>query len=76
MSDIVNTAPEVKVTRPNGGPDSHNSSFSPVSVTDTTGVVFLGAVAIMLCIVLLSALSQNRKLTTELALLRQKMLER
>jgi hypothetical protein len=76
MSNIESTAPEIKASRPGGSPDSHNSSFSPVSVTDTTGVVFLGAVAIMLCIVLLSALSHNRALDKELALLRQRMVDR
>jgi hypothetical protein len=76
MSNIDNATPEVKMSRPGGGSDSHNDSYSPVNVSDTVGAIVLGVVSIMLCVVLLSALSRNRGLEKDLALLRQRMLDR
>ena len=76
MSDIASTTPEVKVTRPSAGTDNHTRSYSTVKVNDTVGAIWLGVIAIILLGALLRALGQNRKLTTELALFRQKLTER
>lgn len=48
-------------------PRPGNYTFSPVTVTDTTGAAFLGTIAIVLLVALLRALARNRQLEMQLA---------
>lgn len=49
------------------GRGDYYETFSPVTVKETTGTVFLGILAIMLLVALLRSLARNRELAVRLA---------
>ncbi len=70
MTDEQLTFPSGANPKPSADADAYrpgNYTFSPVTVTETTGAAFLGILALTLLIALLRALARNRELEIQLA---------
>ena len=52
---------------PQASGDRITTTFSPVTVTETIGVTFLGLLSLILTFALLRAMARNRKLERQLA---------